>query len=778
MKQLFTMLFLFLSAGCHSFAQVTTSFELFEDFDDPTHYEAGGNLPDGWVSDGTSPFVRGEGSYFGLSPKSGSYVLATPGSTISSIETVVYTPIVKMAGGRPCTITFYIYAPGGSPSTVRNYGVTVKAGVGQETETQTYEVSSLEKMAYTEWTEITGTFIPETDGEYCFSITLASTMPSCGIAAIDDVMIKGEKIGDSNPASGLEPDPENEVDAIEIPYMESFDNENENYDGSTSVPAHWFSTGTTPFVTANTEELPANTGTYYLITPDSKELRDERLYTPFFVLNEGTEYVMSMYVHMNPGTLGGNTTLDITVGTQQESDFHVSMLTLENYSNSGWERKEIRFTPAKTGAYCFSFAISSEASYAGYVAFDDFMITAEGLVSKPQAAFGYNLLQNIQTGELIVYKGQTVKMVNLSQDATSYEWSIIDNDDAIISDATAAEPEITFLSSGKYTVKLTAVNSAGERSTFKEMKIEYIDSDKDNYGITVSADDDRIYSRGLLPAFDTGETDFITGPNHYYRKIAERLCFPDETEVTLYTLNLVKTNIHYKVINNSQDSQFDTTFDLMVLGETDGKPDETKVLGHYSATMREVFGTTGIGTGFGEFMSIVFDDPITVKGNCYIMFAYDDKFDIEIEDPNAGCSYVGMQAFKHSSGVTTLWAKPYAVPGTSDADTDEWCTVDRILPSLKGFGLWMTVWVTSKMGYDTGIDVSTSGDRLLDVRSINGGFIISGTEPGEKISVYRADGSIVASSVADGKNTFVPSNSAASGIYIIKTDAGVKKIIR
>lgn len=766
-------------AGLSVFAQTSVPFEFYEDFDDPTHYEEGGSLPDGWAASGSVfALVRATGSDYGVMPKSGSYVLATIGSTSSGIDEVIYTPMMKMAEGEPCSIKFYIYAPGGTPSSVRSYAVSVKAGSGQSMEAQVYDVANKDRQAYTEWTEVIGTFTPEADGEYCFSIQFSSMIASCGVLAIDDVLINGKAPADVTPIPELEPDPENEGEALMPPYSESFDNENENYDGTTNVPALWLTTGTKPFMTANMTELPAKTGTYYIITPDAIELRDERLYTPFFMLEEGREYVMSVYVHMDEGLAGGNTTLDITVGTQQESDFHVSLLTLENYCNEGWERKEVRFTPKVAGAYCFSFAISSTTSYAGYVAFDDFMITSEGLISKPRAAFGCSHLYDITTSDMLVYAGQSVKMVNLSSDASEYEWSVIDNDNVKISDVMAEEPEIEFLESGKYTVKLIARNSVGEHSTFREFNVEYVKRDKDNYGITTAAGDDTYYSRALLPAFDTSETDFITGPNHYYRKIAERFCFPEGVEVSFNSLNLVKTNIHYKAKDNSREEQFNVKFDVVIYGETDGKLDETKVYGRYSSTLAETFGTTGIGAGYGDFMSISFETPVTVKGICYLAFIYGDDVDLEIDDPNVGCTYVGLSAVKHSSGVTTLMVKPHALPETSSAALDEWCYVDQIEPELMGFGLWMTVWIDSKTDPVVSVALNSFGETVFDIRSVDGGFIVSGTEAGETVYVYGASGAVVSSAVAHGESTFVPVGDIAGGLYVIKANAGVKKVIR
>lgn len=793
MKKIFTKtvmlcLFLFFGGGI-TYAQ-TTPFMIEESFDDPTHFSDGATVPDGWKSEGSYfPFSRNKGEDVGVPPYSGSYVLATISNTASSTrDEAVYTPMMKLAAGKECKISFYVYAPGGTPAAVRNNQVKVAVCSAQSADAKVADAGESEKKAFSEWTPLSFSFTPEADGEYCFAISLYTSMSSCGQVGFDDFLITGESPKETVvPDTPLVPNPANEAEAVELPYSESFDNENDNYDGTTYVPAKWFSTGTIPFTTLSTSNLPARTGDYYLYTSSSVDLRDERIYTPFFVLTAGKEYTISAYVYMEQGTLMndkgeiGNTTMDITVGTQQESDFHKSLLKLESYSNEGWELQEVKFTPETTGAYCFSYALSSETSYAGMVAIDDFLITADGLVLKPQANFGNEGIYDISTSELVVYKDQVVKMNNLSKNATSYEWSVVDNDKVEISDPTAENPEFKFLASGTYTVKLTAKNSTGERSTFKEFNVEYIDGDKTNYGVGPAGPDDTFYSRYTLPSVDPDSEleadfyDFITGPNKYYRKIAERLQFPEETEVTFNSLTVVLTNLHYKIKNNSREEQLNAKIDVVLYGETDGKIDETKEFGRYSKTLEETFGSSGIGAGYGDMRSIQFENPIKVKGNCYLAIEYDDVVDIVEEDANIGRTNIGLQAVKHSSGITTLMVKPTKLPETATAKIGEWGYVDQIVSDYKGFGLWFVAWIDSKSEQGS-VAVNSFGETVFAVRTINNGIEVSGTQKGETVYVYGMDGTVAAAAVATRESAFIPVPDAAKGLYIVKAKAGVKKI--
>ena len=618
------------------------------------------------------------------------------------------------------------------------------------------------------------TAVPEgstaTAGEWCAASDIDESLSGYGITSIIWVNSKANEIE-------LEPDEENLVDAINPPYSESFDNENSNYDGSTYVPAGWFTTGTLPFVTSSWTDREAVTGTYYLLTTSSASPRDERLYTPFFILEAGVEYVVSNYLYMAPGS-EENTTLKISVGTQQDFDFHNKLLTLKNHSTDGWEKVEVKFTPKVSGAYCFAYSLSSNTAYAGDIAIEDFFITAPGLTLKPQVSFGCNHVYNYGSSDIMVFKGQKVQLKNTTLYGETYEWSVNDAENAVISDVNAFEPTIEFKASGTYTVKLNAKNHVGERASYKEFNVEYVDSDlKEQTGVTTSAGDDAIYSRDKLPYLEA-EREYITGPNRYYRQIAERYALPSDVETTIDNVSFVITNIHYKPIGNTYETQHNCKFNIIVYGETDGKIDESKVFGNYETTMGELFGTNGIGTSWGDLKALPLPEPIKAKGTFYLVFKYDDNFDIVIEDENAGSSYAGLQAVKHASQESTLLVKPTAVPEGSTATVGEWCKVDEIDATLKGFGLWSCLWVTSKYDGNGAVAINCLGDVVFAVRATDNGVTVSGTKAGETVTIYNLNGAVVASAKANNNSTFVEMNNLASGLYIVKAGNNTKKFVK
>jgi len=779
MKKTFS---LFLAAlACLPTIAGTKPLEFFEDFDS-TEAMA---IPQDWKSTGDSPFSVYPAAWLSMAAQSGdNFMVALSSTTVSN--QVLYTPMLSLAGGKKCTVSFSFIAPGGQPSSVKKLGLIVKAGTSQTPEAQTIEVGTVDRNPYADWTDFSFDFTPPEDGEYCISFWLSqgtSTLTQMGNAGIEDVEIMGESPDGNGPDIVLEPDPENNAEAVELPYIEDF--EGENYDGTSYVPNKWLTTGSNPFITANHSKIKAISGDYYLITLSSSEVRDERLYTPFFVLTAGKEYTASYYIY-HPGQIYDDnintTTINFTVGTQQDKDFHKSLSKHEG-NNNGWERCEVKFTPEVTGAYCFSFALSSQSGYAGAVCIEDFSLTAPGLTPSPKARFAVNHNYDLQTANIAAFPNQQIELVNLSQYGESYEWST-DSENAVIAEPTSKNTTISFSASGSYVVTLKVTNSRTSRTTSKTLNVEYFDNSEPERQVSLqtNAPDDKIYSRGMVPSYNNNDVDFITGPNCYYRQYAERISFPTDTK--LYVDQIVGwcTNLNYKYIGNSRDDQLNTLFSVSLFGETDGKLDENKIIVSYVSTMQDILGSDGVGAGYGNVFTITLPAPVVVEGPCYLTYAVADNFDLTATDTHIGPSYMGMLAIKHASEVTTLYAKPVAVPETSVAKVDEWCTIDRIDPTMKGFGLMSNIWAKYYPEVDDpddphgSIAIASDGSIVFDVRVEDCNIIVSGTKDGEKVRLYNVNGILVSESTGREGSTIIDASSVSSGFYIIKTDTGSKKI--
>ena len=757
------------------------AFAVKESFDDPSHFTLSDTCPDGWQSVGTYPVTRALAEDYGIISHSGSYIFATTSSPVSPRDEMIFTPMYQLAAGNECKVSFYYMAPGGIPAAVKNTGLVIKAGNAQTADAQTIEVGSVEGAGYAEWTKFEFTFTPETDGEYCFSIGFVTKLSMSGTVAFDDFEITGAK-----PSAGggdedeFYPDVNNEVDVEALPYKESFDNENNNYDGSTYLPHGWFTTGNMPFVTVSTTDLPARTGKFYAYTDYSTEKRNECLYTPFFMLEAGKEYEISSFVHLDKKNFTDETnsvnSLSIRVSIQQDNSCFRELKYLENYSNfDPWEEQKVTFVPEVSGAYCFSYCLTSDGPYSGFVAIEDFSITQVGVEQMPEANFGVSQLYDIATGELVAYPGQGVKLVDLSKNAKSYKYTLFaDYGEAQLDDETAAEPVVTFLSSGIFTIKQEVTNSLGTSETFKEYSVTIYEGECPDYGITATGPNDKVKMRNEIPTFKLGENEYITGPNHYYRHFAERVPVADDVTAQIKTLNLILTNLHFKSKNTTSDEQYNAPLDIVFYGETDGKLDETKEFGRLSSTVSEIFGRTGIGASYGEPRDVVFETPIETVGTFYITFEFSDIFDLEVDDPNIGCSYMSLGSVRHESLQSSLYGKADMIPEETDLKLGEWYEVEQYSDRFDGMGLWYVLWITSADGTVTAIN--NAGSVVFDVRVADDRIYVSGTEAGDDISIYDISGRMVRHAVASGNGASVSAEGMAAGIYVVKTDAGTKKI--
>ena len=74
-KRIFSLITAGLAFCCIMQAGTPESFELFEDFDDSSHFTASQTVPDGWLSQGTLPFKRKLTKDYGVAALSGDYAM-------------------------------------------------------------------------------------------------------------------------------------------------------------------------------------------------------------------------------------------------------------------------------------------------------------------------------------------------------------------------------------------------------------------------------------------------------------------------------------------------------------------------------------------------------------------------------------------------------------------------------------------------------------------------------------------------------------------------------
>ena len=762
MHRIFTFIMAFFAVNAAIWAGTPESFELFEDFDDDTHFTISEKTPDEWLSEGSLPFTRKRTSDFGVVALSGNFAMVAANSTEYTRNDILFTPIVSLAAGMPCTITFSVWGKAASYSEVKNLGLNVRAGHTQNIEEHNVEVGNVPAAAYGEWTEFTFTFTPETAGDYCFSLAIDATTNAQfnmkGNFMIDNVCVNGWKDTDiQDPDDGMEPNPDNEALAEEIPYFNTFDNLDSDYDGTSYLPRHWLSTGTMPFVTGSINELKAVTETWYLVSEQSTLPRDERLYSPFFVLEAGQEYNISYYLYMP-----GNTaipSLTLTAGYEQDADFQpYTLQTIASRSITKWEKQQVTFVPKKTGAYCFALQFASEEGMAGRVAIEDFEVTAPHIVAKPVASFSIPGIFEIGASNMLTFPQQKVTVCNNTTNAETCHWTV-ERPDGTTEESEEFSPEFTFDLWGTYKVALTATNVSGSRTTSHEYAVMNIDDEYTDFGVTTwNPNEDKLYDRTTeVPAFEEEdapndtERDYITGFNRYYTAFAER--FSMSTETKLRIKSMLFTESFYRICPDRDNGDAYRPFAIVIYGDKNGRPDTDNVIARVETIVGEAFGyRTVSGSGGGDMLGVEFEEELEVNGTFYVAFEFDPTMTVTISDPNVGRSFLGLAATRHNSGISTLYCRPNMLPEGSNATIGTWCPVEDVRSDMKGSGLYLILWTDLNPSKTDGI-LSTTGDASFAVCHEGNQIIVSGATEGEAISIATADGRILQQGVATGETT-------------------------
>lgn len=754
-------------------------FEVETNFDEDAD---GAVVPAGWLNEAPG-FKRETSDYFGYPTKSGDYML---GAITAAAGEVIYTPMYKLVGGEKATIEFSLFRQG--DIYVRSYGVDIKAGNAQAAEAQTVSVGSIEPDNSGKWVDYKFDFTPAADGEYCFSLHITHGLVGKGqFIAFDDIIVSGKRpIEDKEPEIVLEPNEDNLVDCIDLPYIETF-SDPEHYDGKSHLPIGWHSVGTSVWVTANLDKhLPGVEGLYYMVAPSGVSERDEKAFTPFFNLEAGTEYSISFYT-MIEGNWDDDgvlhlPTMQFTVGTEQDSEFHNVLATYDE-QHTKWVKRDLTFTPQISGPYCFSFAVSGPAK-SGMIAVDYLQITAPGLIPRVEPSFAPAGMIDLYTDNMVAFKGMPVEIVNTSRYAESYKWTL-SQDGSEIDSSTDVNPSFVVPSSGTYKVGLEATNTRGTRSTSKTFEISVIGEDESATDCALhlhNSCSDMLADRGQVPAFDTDpEGDFITGYNHYYFNIAQRYNFSDDMDVWIRQVSFWIAERRYRNTSTSYADDREKSFAMVLYGaKEDGSLDPQKVFGRVDMTMGEALGASGLGSISSEGRFIEFPEPVKVSGTVYIAMEFDPTLTIDAEDVNLGRSYFATTAVKFGHGVTGLYAQPYAVPEGSLISADGgWYSIDNLDISKKGYGAGWQLWIALNDPKQSGVAVNQFGEIVFAARFDNSQILlVSGTAEGETISVYNISGQLVAQVSASQDSTEIEASHLPNGIYIVKGEAGSIKVVK
>ena len=761
------------------------TFSITENFDDASHFTESQYVPDGWSRSEGNPSRRAEGiDYFGVWANTGDYVY---GVSTGRPGYVTYTKPFSIKGNTPASISFYAMAPGGNPAILRSCGWKIYAGTTADI-SQMDLIGTKDNGVVSDWTFFEYSFTPSADGEYYYAIELTTTDLAVtlggGSVLFDSFIFEGTVPGGgTGDMSELEPDSENLADCMPLPYIENFSDAS-HYDGTSNLPRNWVSVGTHPFVTANIPSLTAQDGEYYMTTVESTEERDERAFTPFYNLEAGTEYSVSFYTHFEGHEVAEGVwrrlALDVTLGTQQDSDFHpvtLGTVSRELDEVNTWEYSEFKFTPLVSGPYCLSFKLDG-APLSGTMALDNLIIMSASNVPAPMPNFYTDGLYELMESNLLAFENHPVRFVNTTRFGETYSWSA---EDCQVTELPDGSADIIFPAAGEYDITLTATNASGSQSETKTVSVSYIKDSEITGGVPMLSYNPAT-SRMLndkIPTLGTDEYDYISGFNNYYRSYAERFDVAPGIHTTINSISLWVFNLNYRPMSAITGDQRECSFTATVYGaDEEGNLDETKVFGTFTKQMQDVFGRTGLGGGFGLVpVSVEFTEPIVAKGPFYIAFTYDDALETTALDPYLGRSYLGLAMCRNASGKSGFYVKPTAVTDKATCNADgNWHGIAEMDPSFAGIDNTWTVW--SNFGDpNTGVAINSVGETVLAARFNGNVLTVSGTKAGESVAVYDLQGRNVLIATGDDNATVIPA-SLPAGLYIINTNSGSIKIMK
>ena len=759
-------------------------FSYTENFDEPTVAEKA-DLPEGWkaVASDYAPIMRYAGSYVGTGAHSSNAVLGTLES-MSARNDWAFSKAISLKKGTEYTVSYWLKAPGGQyPGDTFMTTIELKVGTAQNADAMTTSLGKTTKR-YADWEQVTYTFTPTEDGDYYFGFNFVTQMYKGGALGIDDFQITGDEAGGGETGGGtVEPGDDDDKETIELPYSQSFDNENKDYDGTTFLPKGWLATGSSSFVTANLGYLPARDGSYYLVAPESSVARDDRAYTPFFHLEKGVTYNAEFYLYM-PGDADNedaHSDFSFTVGTEQDSEFHTNtLLNLPEFQNSKWQKFTVPFTPEKTGSYCFSFALGGEAANTGEVCIDLFTLKAPGLIAKPLANFVPDAAYStMESGKIITAKDAPVRMINYSTDGETFEWTATG---ATPATSTEQEPSFSFPADGKYDITLKVTNAKGENTTSKTLDVKTIGSEPNSqFAIQEFSANDAQVSRDYIMSYDTDENgyDYVTGFNHYYHKLAQRFSMPAGDKLE-YTVSKFTFGCNFWQMSNdpaANDKQ--KPFSVVFYGEKNGRPDIDNVLARQDMTIEEAFPRT-VGNASFEMRDLNLKEPVTFKatGNFYVSLEFSPEMTMDVTSYGLYRSFCAFGTYRAQSKETTFFVLPEAVPEGSLTKPDgKFYPVDVYDSDFKGLGLQLMAWMTADDKSTTQIAVTPDGQTAFAARLDGNQLTVSGTKEGDVVTVYDATGKVVAKKSATAASTAL-SLDAPAGLYIVATPAGTQKFVK
>jgi PKD repeat protein len=542
-----------------------------------------------------------------------------------------------------------------------------------------------------------------------------------------------------------------------IPYSENF-NDNSKIIDANNKALYPFWTIVTSYarsafhVRTSSNITPAGDGNY-LLASTRYGARDDWAISPSLAMKAGTKYTISFKIIATGGSATRKESLKVTVGTDTTKASQSQVLVdLPNTNYASWTTVSTEFTPTADGKYHIGLNLyTPQQGY--YVAIDDISVVSADVLAPVAKFYLHSDLWSAtyagKEGERILYPDNSLTFTNLSKNATSYAWKT----DGTPAESTEAAPTVNYSTSGTYYPSLTASNASGSSTDSDTVTVKIIEKNVPFSDVVTNCGAyDSISAPGIFSNYN-----YVTGFNKYYYKIAERYDLPSTASVKVSGINMNVAN--YACIYLEKD--YPITF--KIVGDTNGLPDETKVLASFPSTIYTVFNKDAFKDSVVNFK---FTSPVSVTGTFHVLIDLDKTFEISFAD------YLGFNRCSHIDGNATFSA--YFNSGVM-AGVSGWTHLDSIPGgyAYKGYGALIMPEITFA---STQTSVSGVNASALNVYAVAYAIVVNGAADGSIVNVYDISGHLMTSATVNGSTT-IPASAWNRGFYIVKVGNASRKVL-
>lgn len=542
-----------------------------------------------------------------------------------------------------------------------------------------------------------------------------------------------------------------------VPYYENFNDSSKvlnektvcDYKGWTIFGA---SGNTKRFkVRINSTLNPAGDG-MYLVNSVVYGARNDWAISPAVKLKAGKQYTVACKILATGGTNSLKEHIRITVGSDTtEAAQGTVLLDLPQANYKTWTEVTAEFTPTADGDYYFGF--NNNTAQRGYVvAIDDVSVTT---ADSNEAVAAFDLPAGgvyTENNEMLLYPDNQLKFTNRSQNATSYLWTTGGNP----ATTTEKNPVVNYPESGTCQVTLLAANEGGDSLATATLAVRVV-GDAYSGKVKTSATADSLNAQdgtiSILPA----STEYKTGYNSRYTKIAERFDMPERSVATVSAVELAASR--YSTSYLLYHVAHPVTVKLVA--DSLGLPCESEELGRVSTTLEALYGTSGASD---TTSAVTFISPVSVSGPFHVVVDFGTA-------ENSLSDYIALRSYTRAQSAPVTF---------SVCPTSGWTTLKAITGADADSLLALDIKAQMAVSPRTSTGIASVVDTTYMKVSVNGRTIgVSGLERGSVVRVYNMLGACVSTAEADAEGIAVidAANWPASAYVLANSNGKSAKLI-